>query len=293
MTHSAKGTPGKILCVGSLHYDILVESPRIPRLGETVAASRWMPKFGGKGGNQIVAAAKSGASTRMLGAVGDDSFGGFILAHLRAAGVDSSNVRVLRGPTGMSVAISEFDGEYGAAIVSGVNLDTKPASVDSPDLWNDVALLMLQNEVPVDLNVAAASAARRQGATVCLNAAPYRELPEKLACNIDVLVVNAIEAEEMINCAISNASEARAAAAALAAEFGSALVTVGDQGVGLAQRESGSHVVPAKRVEVRSAHGAGDVFTGTLCAELVKGVDLLAAATVAAERAADHVAQAG
>ena len=67
--------PGAVVVVGSLHYDIMVDAPDRPRKGETVAG-RWRPKFGGKGGNQAVAAARAGAVTRMVGAVGADDFGG-------------------------------------------------------------------------------------------------------------------------------------------------------------------------------------------------------------------------
>ena len=151
--------PDTILCVGSLHYDILVESPRIPRQEETVTARRWIPKYGGKGGNQAVAAAGAGAYVRMLGAVGNDSFGAIVLAHLRSSGVDSHNVHVLAGPTAVSVAITESNGEYGAAIVSGANLEIPPTLANHPELWTDVAFLMLQIEVTDGLNIAAARSA--------------------------------------------------------------------------------------------------------------------------------------
>ena len=67
-----------IVVVGSLHFDIMVDAPNRPRKGETVTGSAWRPKFGGKGGNHAVAAAKAGAAVRMAGAVGDDGFGRFL-----------------------------------------------------------------------------------------------------------------------------------------------------------------------------------------------------------------------
>ena len=54
------------LTIGSLHYDIMVEAEHLPRPDETAIGSRWYPKFGGKGGNQAVAAAKAGAESRMI-----------------------------------------------------------------------------------------------------------------------------------------------------------------------------------------------------------------------------------
>ena len=74
--------PTIVVVVGSLHHDIMVEAPDRPRKGETVAGYSWRPKFGGKGGNQARAAAAAGAQVRMVGAVGDDDFGRFLLKGL-------------------------------------------------------------------------------------------------------------------------------------------------------------------------------------------------------------------
>src|SRR3954451_14540603 len=122
-----------IVVVGSLHYDIMVDAPDRPRKGETVAGHAWRPKFGGKGGNQAVAAARAGAKVRMAGAVGDDEFGRFLLGAL-GGGVDASRVARLSGTgSGMSVAISDASGDYGAVIVSGANLLVDPSALAEPD----------------------------------------------------------------------------------------------------------------------------------------------------------------
>ncbi|TIT82177.1 MAG: ribokinase, partial [Mesorhizobium sp.] len=128
----------------SLHYDIMVDAPDRPRKGETVTGFGWRPKFGGKGGNQAVAAARAGAAVRMAGAVGDDDFGRFLLANLAAAGVDALRVTRVDGHgSGMSVAISDSGGDYGAVIVSGANTAVDPKSLDDPTLWQGAALLVL------------------------------------------------------------------------------------------------------------------------------------------------------
>ena len=85
-----------VLVVGSLHHDILVEADRLPGRDETAVGRRWYPKFGGKGGNQAVAARRAGATVRMVGAVGADAFGAFLLDRLAAEGVD--HARVARHP---------------------------------------------------------------------------------------------------------------------------------------------------------------------------------------------------
>jgi ribokinase len=100
------GAVAAVIVVGSLHYDIMVDAPGRPRKGETVAGRSWAPKFGGKGGNQAVAARRQRVSTAMVGAVGQDSFGEALLASLDRAKVDRRAVAVFDGlGSGMSVAI--------------------------------------------------------------------------------------------------------------------------------------------------------------------------------------------
>ncbi len=170
-----------ILVVGSLHYDIMVETDHLPRRDETAIGSRWYPKFGGKGGNQAVSAARQGADVRFLGAVGPDDFGSFLLAGLADAGVNTGFVRQVPGAgSGMSVALQDRAGDYAATIVSGTNLLIDPAWLADDDLWAGVTLVVLQNEIPDPVNLATATAARRRGIRVVLNAAPFRPLSSAL-----------------------------------------------------------------------------------------------------------------
>lgn len=279
-----------VVVVGSLHYDIMVDAPDRPRKGETVTGHAWAPKFGGKGGNQAVSAARAGAEVRIAGAVGDDAFGPFLLDALRASGVDASRVVRLAGTgSGMSVAISDREGDYGAVIVSGANLEIDVLALSDPGLWSGAGALILQNEVPDAVNVAAAEAARGAGATVCLNAAPYRPLPMALAALVDVLIVNAIEAEELSGIAVADLASAATAAEALAARFPCVVVTAGGDGV--AGRRAGEALVtlPALPVRLVSTHGAGDAFVGALVASLASGDAFADSLARANETAARHV----
>lgn len=277
---------------GSLHYDITVQSPARPRKGETVTGHSWRPKFGGKGRNQAVAAARVGVRTLMVGTVGDDQFGREMLADLDAHGIDRRFVRVAEGAgSGMSVAIFDAEGDYGAVIVSGANLTLSPADVAAASaLWPETAVLVLQNEVPDKANLAAARAARQAGASVILNAAPARAMPDDLAPLVDVLVVNAIEAAAM--CGVTEPAsieEAMAAARRLARDFPAAVVTAGSAGVAYAAR-SDELLIPARAVKVESTHGAGDEFVGHLAASLARGAPIQAALAAANDAAARLVA---
>lgn len=283
-------TRSTVLVVGSLHHDIMVKADHLPRKDETAVGSLWYPKFGGKGGNQAVAVARAGVPCRMFGAVGDDDFGLFLRRGLREGGVEDQFVATLPGVgSGMSVAILDAAGDYAATIVSGANLKADPGALAEEGLWQDVGLLVLQNEVPETLNIAAALQARKRGLPTLLNAAPARTLPTEMVALVDILVVNAVEAEMMGAGAVGSLETAEKAAARLAAQFQTVIVTAGSLGLAAASRGGEAFSLPAEKVEAVSSHGAGDAFIGALCAGLVRGATLRGACEAASHAAARHV----
>ncbi|MCQ2005974.1 ribokinase [Rhizobium sp. NRK18] len=281
-----------VVVFGSLHYDIIVKGPGRPRKGETVTGTSWHPACGGKGGNQAVAAVRQGVASAMIGAVADDAFGHALLDHLDRHGVDRSHVRVLVGEgSGMSVAIFDAEGDYGAVIVSGSNLKLGEDDVEAASaLFAADNILVLQNEVPDGANVLAAKAMKKAGGRVVLNAAPARALSPELAALVDILVVNALEAQAIAGGPdIGTLDETLASARVLAGSFPVAVVTAGGSGVAFASREGLSGTVPPIEVEVVSTHGAGDEFIGVMTARLLQGDEIEGALIAANKAAADLV----
>ncbi len=278
----------EVVVFGSLHLDIMVQAPGRPRLGETMVGQGWSLKPGGKGGNQAVEAARHGARTAMVGAVGADDFGHRLIAHLQQHGVETEAVRVMPdAASGMSVALVEPQGDYGAVIVSGVNLSLGPEAVAAAaSVIGGARWLLLQNEVPEAANIAAAEAAQAGGCRVILNAAPMRELPLALLSRVDILVVNALEAEALCGSPVESATGAASAAAALLGLVPCAIVTAGGHGLAIAGRDGAHHTVAPHDVVVCSTHGAGDAFVGALGARLATGAILWDAARYANAAAA-------
>jgi len=281
-------TAPAVIVFGSLHYDVIVRGPARPRKGETITGQSWQPKCGGKGGNQAVAVVEAGARCAMIGAVADDDFGRTLLQNLDRQGVDRRFVRVIPGgSTGMSVAIFDGEGDYGAVIVSGSNLRlAEPDVAAAAELFVPGAILVLQNEVPDSANVLAAAAARKAGGQVILNAAPARLPSEALASNVDIIVVNAIEAELLAGVPVVESLEgALAAARILSRSYPTAIVTAGGEGVACVTAAGEEIAIPAIKVELVSTHGAGDAFIGALAASLAGG-NALAETLASANRAA-------
>lgn len=276
-----------VLVVGSLHRDVVVSAPRLPHLDETLPGRGFRLVLGGKGGNQAVAAAHMGARTAIIGRVGRDAFGKDLLTGLTAAGVDATRVAVdPAAGSGMSVAIVTDGGEYGAVIVSGANLciATEDAIAAIRELQPRV--LVLQNEISVDVNRAAATEAGRGGIPVVWNAAPARDADSTLMARVSILLVNRVEAAAMTGGEVSSPDDAAAAARRLSAGKRHAIVTLGAAGAVHVSPEGEVKTIAAVPVTAQSAHGAGDMFAGALAARLAAGGAIRAALQFASAAAA-------
>jgi ribokinase len=282
------GTSARVVVLGSLHLDILVHATDRPKKGETLPGSAWGYKAGGKGGNQAVAAAQFGARASMVGRVGNDDFGKRLLSHLRDAGVDAEHVHTdPEAGSGMSVAIIDAEGDYGAVIVSGANLRLSNKDLEEArEVIRSAQVLVLQNEVLEATNVAAAQLAKDYGIRVILNAAPARRLLPDLSANVDVLVVNAVEAEMICGVAVTSLRAATEAATLLSEQVANVVVTAGGLGLAVTERGNTPYAEAAYPVKLVDTHGAGDAFIGALAARWAGGVSVAEAVRFANAAAA-------
>lgn len=274
-----------LLCAGSLHHDVIVDAPGLPRPDQTLSGTAVRYAFGGKGGNQAAAAARAGAEVHMAGAVGSDDAAMVLREALDAAGVRRTGVQTHPGPSGMSVAITLPDGSYGAVIVSGANLLLRPEAVAFP---RNCDLLLLQSEIPDETNLHLAARARSASIRVVLNAAPARPVSKALMASLDLLVVNRGEAADLLGRPEAGLDAGMAALDLQGRGPKAVIVTLGAEGIVLANGREPHHA-PARAVRVVSTHGAGDAFLGALAAEWSRGADLAQAAAFGQAAAALHV----
>lgn len=247
-------TEGVDVCVlGSANLDLVVTTDRLPAPGETVLGHTYAEYAGGKGLNQAVAAARSGARTSFIGAVGHDSAGTELLRVLADDGIDQRRVRRVDAPTGRALIEVDGAGENSIVVVPGANGHvTAGRPVPS-------RVLLAQLEVPIDVVVAAFTTTQ---AIRVLNPAPARSLPDDLVAACDVIVPNEHELALL-----------GGADALLAAGAGAVVVTLGGRGARIVE-PTGSIDVPSCSVTPVDTTGAGDAFCGSLAARLASGARL-------------------
>jgi ribokinase len=281
-----------VLVAGSLHLDIVVEGSAIPAVDETARGSSWKMVCGGKGGNQACWAAKLGARTAMIGRIGRDDFGDRLLANLGNCGViaDAVSVDPAVG-SGMSVAIIDNSGDYGAVIVSGSNLAINTdEALHALDQLGAPKILVLQNEIEEAVNFAVAKRARAMGAVVVLNAAPARALSDDMAAVVNILVVNRVEAAMMSGMTVSSRKDALLCLPRLQSFGQTVVVTLGADGLVVGEEGRTPFEIAPEHIKAVSTHGAGDCFVAQLAAALAHGKSLPDAAVLANKTAAAFVA---
>src|SRR3954471_140425 len=97
---------GRVLVVGSVNVDLVVQTERLPQPGETVLGGTFRRFHGGKGGNQAVAAARLGVPVMLVAALGDDECGGEARSALAREGVGTDVLATLADtPTGVALIL--------------------------------------------------------------------------------------------------------------------------------------------------------------------------------------------
>lgn len=294
---SARTIP--VVVVGSINADLTVRVDRHPRPGETLPGNGGEMSPGGKGANQALAAALTGARVSMVGAVGEDQAAVVALSLLEQSGVELGSVARRPGPTGLAVITVDSAGENSIVVVPGANASMDRVAVEKhADLISSASVVVLQGEIP---RSGIEAAIRMAGGRVVLNPAPVLALDPELLCRADPLVVNEHEALAVAQQLGSGPGSIPAGtsppgtghhreliSALSRAGIRSVVLTLGGTGCLVADAE-GIMAIPAAPVDAVDTTGAGDAFIGALAARLTQGSGLREAARHASRVAAHSV----
>ncbi len=270
-----------IAMVGSANMDIVFSVERIPLPGETLLAESVARYPGGKGLNQAVAAARAGAATTFIGALGNDENGTELFSTMSDAGIDSRLVRHVSADTGQAFIVVADSAENTIIVASGANAELSVLTDAEREAVTSAAVLLLQLELPLEAVIESAIAAHGAGTTVMLNAAPARELPDELIGALDYLIVNEHEA-----CVLGGTADLSDASHRLASRVEYLIVTLGSEGSVIYQNGNQVALVAARTVVAIDTTGAGDTYCGAFAAAISEGQGVADAAAFATAAAA-------
>ncbi len=270
----------KILVVGSLVMDLIVSTSRFPERGETVIGGTFSTAPGGKGANQAVQAARLGARVSMLGRVGDDDFGRALIKSAKESGVDTSHIIPTEGISSavgnVQIERTEKGTENRIVVVPGANFSLTPADAEYlRDTIGEFDMVILQHEIPSEVNIAVAKMAKAAGVPVMLNPAPSAEVPAELLSCLTYIAPNEHEAFDICGIAPEGDDGIRAAAKAFASMgVENVLITLGKHGC---VYTDGKEIIRSGSIDcgaVLDPTAAGDSFIGAFCTAVSAGAEI-------------------
>jgi len=284
-----------VFVLGSINLDAVARVDDLPRPGETVAGLSLELFLGGKGANQAVAAARMGAPTRLMGAVGKDDSGASLKSKLAGYGVQVADVAELSGaPTGQAHVWVSSGGENMIVVTGGANMMITPQQVAATPLEGQ-RVLLAQLETPANAIEALFKAGAAKGGLRVLNAAPALPQGAALFPLTDILILNQTELATYARLDHEPAKleeVSKAARKLMSRPDQTIIVTLGKTGVAAVRRDE-AFLVEGRKVKAVDTVGAGDCFCGALAAGLAANLDLREAVEQANAAAALSVQKPG
>ncbi len=265
-------TSGKLVVLGSINADHILNLESFPTPGETVTGSQYQVAFGGKGANQAVAAGRSGADIAFIACTGDDDTGERVRQQLSSDNIDVAPVSVITGEsTGVALIFVNGEGENVIGIHAGANAALSVARVEAQrELIRQASALLMQLESPVESVLAAARIAHKNNTIVALNPAPARELSDELLALVDIITPNETEAEKLTGIRVNSEEDASNAAQVLHTKgIETVIITLGSRGVWASVKGEGRRI-PGFKVKAIDTIAAGDTFNGALMTALLE-----------------------
>jgi len=264
---------GRVFVFGSINTDLVTYVDVLPKAGETVTGGKFMSFPGGKGANQAVAAARTGAEVEMFGCLGDDSLGRERMMSLENAGVSTRNIIVKAGVhSGIAQIIVDKKGENVIAVAPGANWQFSLGDITFPEHSKDETVVSLfQNEIPQATTEAIIRGCQRRKMLVLWNTAPAcQEKPSRETLKaVDFLICNQPELRALVGEGDNEAlaRELRGWGAT------NVVVTLGEKG-SLLVTEHETYHQEAFPVDVVDTVGTGDCFCGVFASSLSFGMSV-------------------
>ena len=297
-------TYSTITVIGSLNYDLVTYTKAVPEGGETYQANSFENHIGGKGLNEAIATSRlsgkqSKCHVRMIGNVGNDSFGKELKQALVDSGVDTKYVKTLeKQSSGVAVIIVEEEsGENRILITAGANGELCPTKEEYetyfPKDVDGAQFVILQNEYPDTVKSVEWLKANRPNINIAYNPSPFKPefISQQFWSKIDFLIINEGEALSVASKLLTDEENIKfnktikldkvEGFSDLADKLqelvnpdnvSTVIITMGSKGSIFTSRNAKSTFVKSHKVEnVVDPTGAGDTFFGGVVLQLANG----------------------
>ena len=254
----------KICVIGSSNIDQIAYTQNIPADGETLFGDSFQMGFGGKGANQAVMAGLLGADVYMITCLGDDVYKEMTITNYQANNVNTDHIQMVRGSSGVAPIWVDSTGQNRILVIPGANneIDATKA-ISSMEEIGDIAVLVGQCEIPMDVNHEVFKYARSNSIITIFNPAPAKTLDKEFLNHISWLIPNENEFKLISGMEPNNENFMKFKKEVPC----NLIVTLGEKGAVLVE-EDGTQYFEAPTVEAVDTTGAGDSFIGTFAYEL-------------------------
>jgi ribokinase len=254
----------KICVIGSSNIDQIAYTQNIPADGETLFGDSFQMGFGGKGANQAVMAGLLGADVYMITCLGDDVYKEMTITNYQANNVNTDHIQMVPGSSGVAPIWVDATGQNRIIVIPGANneIDATKA-ISSMEEIGDIAVLVGQCEIPMDVNHEVFKYARSNSIVTIFNPAPATTLDKEFLNHISWLIPNENEFKLISGMEPNNENFMKFKKEVPC----NLIVTLGEKGAVLVE-EDGTKYFEAPTVEAVDTTGAGDSFIGTFAYEL-------------------------
>lgn len=282
---------GKIVVIGSMNTDFMINVNHIPTGGETVRAGSIASLPGGKGANQAVGAGKLGGLVYMIGRLGNDSDGKEIYNSLVASGVKTDGVVFDDSiPTGKAYINVAEDGESTIVIYPGANGKLSRSQVRQYEQVLDEAVYcLLTLEIAEEIVEYAIQRCRRKNVKVILKPASAEKMKESLFGMIDYFIPNEKEVARLIP---GDMTVEQKAEILIGKGVKNVIITLGSDGCYLRNGQYRGYF-PAADFHPLDTTGAADAFISAFAVALSEGDDILKAISFASYAAGISITRQG
>lgn len=260
----------KTCILGSLNMDIVLEVENMAKVGETIFAKSLTTIPGGKGANQAVAAKRMGSDVYMIGKVGLDSNGDFLVSALANDGINTDYIfRDNKESTGTAIINVNREGNNSIVVVAGANMNINIDEIkQSYSIIKGSDVIIAQFETPSEITIEAFNYAKSQGIITILNPAPAKKIDNELFKYTDIIIPNETEAYELTGIIVEDLESAKEAADNfIAMGVNYVIITLGSKGAALITKEK-AEIIPAIKVNAIDTTAAGDSFIGAVSSKL-------------------------